>query len=109
MGVRRVEGTGEPAAPGPAVAADLAEGLDDQGILADPLLDRGQLAGLDQLGELRRLVEALRDLGGIGDDLRPFQLADQVRPRLGGLRPGRAGRELRRRDGEHPEPQHRAA
>ena len=77
-----VEGPGEPAAPGAAVLADLAERLDDQRVLADALLDGRQLAGLDQLGELGGLLEALRHLGGIGDDLRPLELADEVRARL---------------------------
>ena len=80
----------KPAPPGAAVLADLVERLDDQRILADALGDRRQLAGLDQLGELRRLLEGLGELGGVGDDLGPFQLADQralaraLRQRSGG-------------------------
>ena len=59
------------------------------GSCADALLDRRQLAGLDQLGQLRRLLEALGVPGGVGDDLRAFELADQIVG--GGLRTLREG------------------
>ena len=47
------------------------------GSCGDALLDRRQLAGLDQLGQHRRLLERLRELRRVGDDRRPLQLADQ--------------------------------
>ena len=77
IAVPEVGRTGEAAAPGAAVLADLVERLDDQRVLPDALGDRRQLAGLDQLGQLRGLLERLGELGGVGDDLRPLELADQ--------------------------------
>ena len=68
---------GEAAAPDAAVLADLVQRLDDQRVLADALGHRRQLAGLHLLRELRRFLERLGELGGVGDDLRAFQLADQ--------------------------------
>ena len=53
VAVGGVEGAREAAAPRPAVLPDLAQRLDDEGILADALLDRRQLARLHELGELR--------------------------------------------------------
>ena len=50
----------------------------------------GSLPGLDQLGELRRFLERFGHLRGVGDDLGPFQLADErgfhaaLRERAGG-------------------------
>jgi len=61
-----------------AVAADLVHRLDDQRIFADALLDRWQLAGLHQLRQLRRLLEALGELRGIRDCRRALELADQL-------------------------------
>src|SRR5262249_51134369 len=107
VAVRVVVGAGEAPPPGPAVPADLAERLDHQRVPADALLDRRQLARLDQLRQLGRFLEALRELGGIGDDLRAFQLADEVRARLGPLGRGRP-RRRRRGHGQEPEAQQAA-
>jgi len=68
----------EAAAPRAAVLADLVQRLDHQRVLADALGHRRQLALLDQLHELRRLLERLGSLRGIRHDLRPFQLPDQA-------------------------------
>jgi len=62
MAVGGVEGAREAAAPRPAVLADLAQGLDDEWVLPDPLLDRRELAGLHELGELGRFPEAPGEL-----------------------------------------------
>ncbi len=51
--------------------------LDDEGVLPDALRDGRELSRLDQLGELGSLLEGLGLLRGVGDDLRPLQLADQ--------------------------------
>ena len=48
---------GERTAPGAAVLADLLDRLDDQRDVGQALLDRRQLAVLDHLGQLRRLLE----------------------------------------------------
>ena len=79
---RPVARPGEPAADGAAVPADLVHRLDDQRVLADALLDRRQLAGLHQLRQLRGLLEALRELGGIRDGGRALELADELRADL---------------------------
>ena len=112
VAVGGVEGPGEGAAPGAAVFPDLAQRLDDEGILADPLLDRRELARLDQLGELRGFLEALRDQGGISDDLGSLQLTDELCAQLrllggGGSADAPQG-DLRRGDGEKTETQHGA-
>src|SRR5262249_5481144 len=86
MAVRSVEGAGEAAPPRTAVLADLAQRLDDERILTDALLHGGKLAGLHELGELRRLLERLRISRELGDDRGALQLADQVCARLGALR-----------------------
>src|SRR6185369_17572263 len=59
VAVRGVEGAGETAAPRAAVLADLAQRLDDQRILSDALAHGWKLAGLHELGELRRFLERL--------------------------------------------------
>src|SRR5262249_46244443 len=78
----------EARAPDTAVLADLLQRLDDQRVLADALRHRWQLAGLPQLGELRRFLKCLGELGGIGDHLGALELADQralaLRDRAGG-------------------------
>src|SRR5262249_2770504 len=94
MAVRRVEGAREAAPPRAAVFSDLAQRLHDERILPDALLDRRQLAGPDELRELGRLLERLRELRRVRDDFRSFELADEVRA---GLRALRAG--ARRHDG----------
>ena len=53
---------GEAAPPGAAVLADLLQRLEHQRLGRKALLDRRQLALLDQLGELGRFLEALREL-----------------------------------------------
>ncbi len=111
MAVRGVEGTRKASTPGTAVFPDLAERLDDQGILADPLQDGRKLAGLDHLRELRRFLEALGEEGGIRDDLGALELADEVRAQLRSLGGGLADeteRNLRRRNGEQTEAHQRA-
>src|SRR5207247_10275270 len=74
--VPEVRRTGEAGAPHPAVLADLLQRLDDQRILADTLGDRWRFARLDEGRDLRCLAEALGERGGVGEDLRTFQLAD---------------------------------
>ncbi len=86
--VRGVEGPSEAAPPRATVLPDLAQRLDHERVLADPFLDRRELAGLHQLRERGGLLEALREQRGVGDDLRPFELADEVGARLRGLRGG---------------------
>src|SRR5262249_49931459 len=93
--VRRAREAGAPRA---AVLADLLQRFDDQRILADSLGHRRQLARLDELGELRRLLERLGGLRGVGDDLRAFELADVA----GGL--AAALRERARGDGTAERP-----
>ena len=98
-----VGGPGEAAAPPAAVLPDLLQGLDDHQVarLGQALLDRGQLAGLDQLGQHRRFLERLGELRQIADDLGAFQLADELgaelRLRLAGQRRRRAAPGRRRR------------
>jgi hypothetical protein len=59
-------------------------------------LHGGQLAGLHQLGELRRLLEALGITRRIGDDLGALQLPDEiVGGGLGGLGEGPRREEIR--------------
>ncbi len=94
VAVGGVEGAREASPPGAAVFADLAERLDHERILAYALLHGRQLARLDQLRQSGGLLEALREQGGIGDDLGAFQLAHEVCPGLDGL-PG-DGAEQRR-------------
>src|SRR5712692_263096 len=111
MAIGGVEGAGEAPPPRAAVFPDLAARLDAEGILADPLLDGRKLARLDQLGELRGFLEALRIEGGIGDDLGPLELADEVRAQLGALGGSfvdEAERHLRRWNGEQTEAHQRA-
>src|SRR5439155_7365593 len=79
---------GEATPPGTAVLADLVEGLNDERVLREALLDRRQLAGFDQFGQRWRRFEALRELSRVGDDGRAFELADQVESGLGGIRLG---------------------
>src|SRR5712691_1527870 len=67
----------ETAAPRASVFADLVHRLYDERILSDALRHRRQLARLDQRGQLRRLLELLGKLRGVGDDLRTLQLSDQ--------------------------------
>src|SRR6185369_352042 len=112
VAVRGVEGAGEAAPPGAAVPADLAERPDDERVLSDALLHGRQLASLHQLGELWRLLEGLGVARGVGHDLGAFQLADEIRYRLGALREcprhddvGQLGRG----QGEQAGPQHAAA
>jgi len=50
LAVLAVAGAGEAASPGAAVLADLVDGLHDERVLADALLDRWQFAGLHHLG-----------------------------------------------------------
>jgi hypothetical protein len=90
MGVRGVEGTGEPAPPGPAVAADLAEGLDDQRILADALLDRGSLPALTCSASIGASLKLLGAWAGSSTRLGPSSLPIRCAPGRG-LRPSRAG------------------
>ena len=80
----------EAPAPRSSVLADFVQWLDHQRILPDPLRHGGQLAGLDLLGELRRLLERLGRLRRVGHDLRAFQLPDQG-ALAGALRKGRHG------------------
>src|SRR4029453_18503391 len=61
--VRRAREAGAPRA---AVFPDLPQRLDHERILADPLGDGRELAGLDQLGELRGLLELRGPLRGVG-------------------------------------------
>ena len=70
-------------------------GLDHHQVLGQALLDRRQLALGDQLGELRRLVEAGRPLRLVLDDGDALELADQPGLRERALRPGRPARQLR--------------
>ena len=79
---RPVARAGESPADDAAVPADLVHRLDDERVLADSLLDRRQLAGLHQLRQLRRFLEALGELGRIGDGGRPLELPDQLRTDL---------------------------
>jgi hypothetical protein len=51
--------------------------FDHERVLADPLGDRRQFAGLDERRQLRRFLQRLREPGGVGHDLGPLQLADQ--------------------------------
>ena len=80
----------KPAPQRAAVLADLVQRLDHERILPDALGDGRQLAGLDQRGELRRFLEGLGELRGVGDDLRAFELPDEralagaLRERAGG-------------------------
>src|SRR5262245_3523103 len=94
--VRRAREAGAPRA---AVLADLLQRLDDQRILADSLGHRRQLARLDELGELRRFLERLGSLRGIGDDLWAFELADVAR----GLAPTLRERAHGDDTAEHPD------
>ncbi len=50
-----VGGAGDGGVPGAAVDADRLGGRDDDGLLGEALLDRGEVAGLDALGEHRGL------------------------------------------------------
>ena len=65
----------EAAAPDAAILSDFVDRPDDQRLGPDPLLDRRQLAGRDQLRELRRLVVLGRN--DIGEDGHAFELADE--------------------------------
>ncbi len=67
----------EAAAPRPAVLADLVQRLDDKRVLPDAVRHRRQLARLDHLRQLGGLTELLGELRRVGDDVWPFQLADQ--------------------------------
>src|SRR5205085_12401424 len=62
VAVLAVAGSEKAAAPGAAVLADAAQRLEDHRLLGEALLDRRQLAGLDQRRDLGRLVELLRPL-----------------------------------------------
>jgi hypothetical protein len=76
-----VTGAGEATPPGAAVLARLAERLDDHRLFRHALLDGRQLAGLDQLGQHRRLAELRRPLRLRLDD-RALDLPDQLRAEL---------------------------
>src|SRR5215471_16455959 len=105
MAVRGVERSGEAAPPRAAVLADLAQRLDDERILPDALAHGRKLAGLHELGELRRLLERLWIPREIGDDLGALELADQVRAGLDALRLGPRHQTVRHlRGGEREEP-----
>ena len=90
VAVLAVAGPEEAAPPGAAVFADAAQRLDHHRLLRHALLDRRQLAGLDEFGQRRRLAEFLRPLRRVGDDGRVFQFSDQA-----GLRQIRLLRECR--------------
>ena len=92
IAVLAVAGPEKAAPPGAAVFSDAAQRLEHHRLLRNALLDRRQLAGLDQFGQRRRLAEFLRPLRGIGDDRRVFQFSDQAGLRqIRLLRDGRAG------------------
>src|SRR5262249_11853894 len=60
VAVGGIERAREAATPGAPIFSDLAQRLDDQWVLPDALLYRGKLAGLHQIRECRRLLEAFR-------------------------------------------------
>ena len=64
--------------PGPAVLPGGLQRLDHHRLLGDALLDRGELAGLHQLGQHGGLAELLGPLGGIQDQAGTLQLADEA-------------------------------
>ena len=97
--VPEIGGAGEAAAPRAAVFADRVQRLDHQRVLADALGHGRELPGLDELRQLRRFLESLGGLPGLGDDLRSFELADE-----GGL--ARALRERPHGDGAAEEAHH---
>jgi hypothetical protein len=86
--IREVGRPCEAAAPGATVRADLVHGFDDQRLLANPFRNWRQLARLDQLRQLRRLLEALGELRGVCDDLWPLELPDQRTSNARSDRPG---------------------
>src|SRR5207302_1543157 len=59
---------GKAASPSAAVLPDLRDRLDHHKVLRQPILDRRQLALLDQLRELRSLIERFRPLSWISYD-----------------------------------------
>jgi len=61
--------------------------------LRQALLDRRQLAGLDEFGQRGGLAEFLRLLRRVGDDGRVFQFSDQAGLRLIRLLRERGARE----------------
>src|SRR5262249_15206917 len=97
----------EAAPPRAAVLADAAQWFDDHRFLRDALLDRRQLAGLDEIGERGRLVELLRPLRRIGDDLRVLELADQPGLRQIALRQCARGAGQQRSQGDQGLPHRR--
>src|SRR5262249_34546978 len=90
--------------PRAAVLADLAQRLDDERILPDALAHGRKLAGLHELGELRRLLERLWISREVGDDLGALELADQAGAGLDALRLGARHQAVRHlRGGEREE------
>src|SRR6516162_2540208 len=73
--VPEIRGARETAAPRATVLADLMQRLDDEGILSDALGDGRKLAGLNELRELRRLLEHIGRIRGIGHDFGAFELS----------------------------------
>jgi len=76
---------------GAAVLADLMQWLEDHRFLGQALLNRRQLAALDELGQHRCFVERFGHLGGVGNDGCTFELANQL-AEIGLCRGSRLGR-----------------
>ena len=77
VAVLDVAGTGEAAPPGAAVFSNGMDRLHDHRLAGDAILDRGQLALLDQFGQLRRFLEGFGDGGRVAHHDGAFRLTNK--------------------------------
>jgi hypothetical protein len=64
--------------PSPTILPDPVRRLEDERILSDTLGDRRKLSLLYKSSELGRLLEGLRELRRVGDDLGTLELSQRV-------------------------------